>query len=90
MSDQDHPSSCGADAHVHTIIQPLFLRPGFFLVLLDHSPVLLAFDQVIAERMAALLNGHGLLDVPAGMFPPPAADAIPVDLPTPPLNDRSR
>lgn len=86
----DHTSPCGAEAHVHTLHQPLFLRPGLFLVVLDGSGVLLAFDQVIADRAAALLNAHGLLDVPAGMFAPPAADAVPVDLPTPPLNDRTR
>ena len=80
----DHADPCGCDAHVHQIHTAAFLRPGLFAVVLDREGILIAFDRVIADRMAALLNQHGLLDVPAGMFAPPAPDAVPADLPVTP------
>lgn len=69
MTEQN--DCCGADAHVHTTGLPLFMRPGLPLVVLDHTPLVLCFSPVIAERVAALINEHGLLGVPAGMPVPP-------------------
>jgi hypothetical protein len=69
-----HPACPRTDAHVHpfhgAFIVDGELRPTAWVVCVDRHIIVTA-DEVLAERIAELINTHGLLDVP---------DAIPVEV----------
>lgn len=67
----DHHECGVADAHTHFTALPLLLRAGLPLVVLDGRPVVVCFDALIADRVAVLINEHGLLAVADGMPVPP-------------------
>lgn len=53
-----HHPACPAGAHVHT------QASGAYVVWLDDVWLALVTDLATAERVAALINTHGLADVP--------------------------
>lgn len=78
VTDLTDPDDCGPHAHLHEVFSPVILGPAMFApgtvkaIMIDHRPVMLCFHDVIGHRVAALINQHGLLDVPDRMPATPA------------------
>jgi hypothetical protein len=74
---------CGPEAHVHVMPMPIIIVRGpARLLMLDHAGIGIFDSEVIAARVAQLLNEHGLLEIPDSPaielpWPPPAGRALP-------------
>ena len=77
---------CPAGPHVHPSAGVLLFRG--WSVMLDNGPdtpaCALVFDEIIARRLALLLDRHGLVDVPDSLAPTwPAPTGQPTRLDAP-------
>ena len=54
---------CPPGAHTHPVLPKLLLFTGT-MVALDDVPVALCPSDVVAARIADLINQHGLIEVP--------------------------
>jgi hypothetical protein len=57
-----HPSCPDEGAHVHAAPAPLCAVS--FVVWFDGAPVAATGERLVADRLAELVNAHGLADVP--------------------------
>lgn len=84
MSDDIHTYDCPAEAHLHTVHSPVFLRPGLSAIVMDGRPVGVIFDaDVVGPRLCDLLTRHGLADIPHTLQTWPAPTGPAVHLPIP-------
>lgn len=88
-----HHPSCPDGAHIHPC-PPALLAYSGWMVFVDNDTVVLCVDQVVAERVAELINTHGLATVPDRipdhvLWAPPHPDDRLVDwrLPTNPIKE---
>ena len=58
-----HHPACPDGAHVHAYGPSLLAYSGW-MVFLDTDTVVLCLEQSVAERVAHLINTHGLADIP--------------------------
>jgi hypothetical protein len=75
-----HHPACPDGPHVHAV-SPLLVRFDGYAVFVDRDTAVLTTERHVAERIAELINTHGLADVPDHLpddlvWGPPASDPI--------------
>jgi hypothetical protein len=82
-----HHPACPLGAHVHAA-GPALLHYDGYMVFVDTDTAILCIERLVADRIAELINAHGLADVPDSIpaeviWGPPGPDERIVDLDLP-------